>query len=293
MKGHAIEVRLYAEDPAQDFMPCTGRIELWRAPSGKGIRVDDGIRTGLEVSPFYDAMVAKIVAWGETRETARLRLLRALNETALFGPASNRDLLIRILQEGAFIEGSATTAFIEETGALKRRFRHDTGVSPALSSRRAGLQGSMPTAFAASVQVSSKLLNWTSSIGPGSHFSVAGDGQDVTLTIKSSGAEYMVSDGQSQCAIEVHQDDGSSAEISIDGTSHRVIYCHPAIGETFLSLEGSSEQFINQLSSRMTEDESAEKRTHPGAHARSGDWKSLYPKGRPWRTASGCWSSKR
>jgi geranyl-CoA carboxylase alpha subunit len=55
----------------------------------------------------------------------------------------------------------------------------------------------------------------------------------------------------------VHQDDGSSAEISIDGTSHRVIYCHPAIGQTFLSLEGSSEQFINQLSSRVTEDKSA------------------------------------
>jgi len=257
MKGHAIEVRLYAEDPAQDFIPCTGRIELWRAPSGKGIRVDDGIRTGLEVSPFYDAMVAKIVAWGETRETARLRLLRALNETALFGPASNRDLLIRILQEDAFIEGSATTAFIEETGLSSAV----SGMIPAFHRLSAAAvldyRAACQRAFAASVQVSSKLLNWTSSIGPGSHFNVAGDGQDVTLTIKSSGAEYKVSDGQSQCAIEVHQDDGSSAEISIDGTSHRVIYCHPAIGETFLSLEGSSEQFINQLSSRVTEDESA------------------------------------
>ena len=257
LRGHAIEVRLYAEDPSQDFMPGTGRIELWRAPSGQGIRVDDGIRTGLDVSPFYDAMVAKIVAWGESRETARLRLLRALNETALFGPASNRDFLIRILQEDAFIEGSATTAFIEETGIS----RGVSGKVPAFHRLSAAAvldyRAACRRAFAASVQVSSELLNWSSSAGQGSHFCVAGDGQDKTLTVKSRGAEYVVSDSQSQCAVEVHHDDGSSADISIDGASHRVIYCNPAIGETFLSLEGSSERFINQLSSRVGGDESA------------------------------------
>jgi len=257
LTGHAIEVRLYAEDPSQDFMPGTGRIELWRAPSGKGIRVDDGIRTGLEVSPFYDAMVAKIVAWGESRETARLRLLRALHETALFGPASNRDFLIRILQEDAYIEGSATTSFIEETGlsggdARKSSAFHRLSAAAVLDYRAACRR-----ALAASVQVSSELLNWSSSAAQGSHFCVAGDEQERTLTVRSSGSKYLVGDDQSQCTVEVHDDDGNCAEISIDGASHRVIYCSPAIGETFLSLEGSSERFFNALASRVTTDESA------------------------------------
>jgi len=257
LKGHAIEVRLYAEDPSQDFMPSTGQIELWRAPSGTGIRVDDGIRTGLEVSPFYDAMVAKIVAWGESRETARLRLLRALHDTALFGPASNRDFLIRILQEDVFIEGSATTAFIEETGLSgagsgERPAFHRLSVAAVLDYRAA-----CQRALAASVRVSSELLNWSSSAEQSSHFCVAGDEQEQTLSVKSSGSAYLVSDGGSQCAVEVHDDDGNTAEISIDGASHRVIYCNPAIGETFLSLEGSSERFINQLASRAMGDESA------------------------------------
>jgi len=64
-------------------MPSTGTVDLWRVPAGQGVRVDHGLATGLEVSPFYDAMVAKIVAWGDTRESARLRLVRALNDTAV------------------------------------------------------------------------------------------------------------------------------------------------------------------------------------------------------------------
>ena len=257
LTGHAIEVRLYAEDPAQDFMPSTGQIELWRTPSGEGIRVDDGIRTGLEVSPFYDAMVAKIVAWGESRETARLRLLRALNETALFGPASNRDFLIRILQQDAFITGSATTAFIEETGladaeSVKVPAFHRLSAAAVLDYRAACRR-----ALAASTRVSSELLNWSSSAAHSSHFRIVCDQQEQILTVRSRGSKYLVGDDQSQCTVEVHDDDGTSAEISIDGTSHRVIYCNPVVGETFLSLEGSSERFINELSSRATGDESA------------------------------------
>ncbi len=115
IEGHAIEVRLYAEDPAADFLPSTGPIDLWRAPAGEGIRVDAGIASGGEVSPFYDPMVAKIIAYGRTRDEARRRLIAALGATALFGPTTNRDFLIDVLGQPAFAQGRATTAFIAET----------------------------------------------------------------------------------------------------------------------------------------------------------------------------------
>ncbi|MEP3225296.1 MAG: acetyl-CoA carboxylase biotin carboxylase subunit [Parasphingorhabdus sp.] len=112
LTGHAMEVRLYAEDPADDFLPSTGHIDLWHpAPE---TRIDSGITTGGDVSPFYDSMVAKIVTHGATRQDARRKMVKALTQTALFGPKTNRDFLVDALGQPAFIEGQATTAFIAE-----------------------------------------------------------------------------------------------------------------------------------------------------------------------------------
>ena len=76
--GHAIEVRLYAEDPTAGFLPSTGDIKLFSVPEGAGIRVDSGVETGDEVTPFYDAMIAKVITYGESREDARLKMVSAL-----------------------------------------------------------------------------------------------------------------------------------------------------------------------------------------------------------------------
>src|SRR5699024_4638512 len=82
MHGHAMEVRVYAEDPDNDFLPATGTLEVYQEPAaGPGRRVDTGVRQGDEVSPFYDPMIAKVIAWGADREEARLRLLDMLSET--------------------------------------------------------------------------------------------------------------------------------------------------------------------------------------------------------------------
>jgi len=83
--GHAIEVRLYAEDPAQNYMPQTGPVHCWIPPEGDGIRVDHGICAGMRVTPHYDPMIAKVVASGPDRGTARRRLIRALEDTVLLG----------------------------------------------------------------------------------------------------------------------------------------------------------------------------------------------------------------
>jgi geranyl-CoA carboxylase alpha subunit len=114
LDGHAIEVRLYAEDVYNDFLPASGTAMVWKPPQGEGLRVDDGLLSGQQVSPYYDPMVAKIIAAGADREQARRRLVRALHATELFGLPSNRQFLIDVLERPVFAAGCATTAFIEE-----------------------------------------------------------------------------------------------------------------------------------------------------------------------------------
>lgn len=112
LAGHAIEVRLYAEDADAGFLPQTGRIAVWRPAAGPGVRVDHGIKEGLAISPFYDPMIAKVIAHGATREQARARLVQALRDTIVLGPTTNRHYLIRLLEHPEFAAGRATTAFI-------------------------------------------------------------------------------------------------------------------------------------------------------------------------------------
>ena len=111
--GHAIEARLYAEDPSRNFLPQSGTLVDWRPASGEGIRVDHGLTSGFVVSPFYDPMLAKVIAHGGTREEARRRLAIALEDTVAFGLNTNRGFLISVLRHPAFAAGDATTAFIE------------------------------------------------------------------------------------------------------------------------------------------------------------------------------------
>lgn len=112
--GHAIEVRLYAEDPEGGFLPASGHLQLYREPAaGAGRRVDSGVEEGDEVSPFYDPMVAKLIAWGENREEARQRLLAMLQETLIGGFKTNLAFLQRILAHNAFAAEDLDTGFIE------------------------------------------------------------------------------------------------------------------------------------------------------------------------------------
>ena len=111
--GHAIEARLYAEDPHQNFLPQSGVLVDWRPASGEGVRIDHGLAPGQNVSPFYDPMLAKVIAHGATREEARRRLIAALEDTVALGLTTNRSFLIDVLRHPAFAAGEATTAFID------------------------------------------------------------------------------------------------------------------------------------------------------------------------------------
>jgi geranyl-CoA carboxylase alpha subunit len=247
LQGHAIEARLYAENPAQDFMPGTGRIALWHAPAGRGIRVDAGIETGLEISPFYDPMVAKIIAWGANREIARKRLLRALRETALFGVVTNRDYLISILEDEVFAAGQATTAFIADkaAGLVQKPLLAD--FSRAAAAAVLSCRSQAARSASAAVRVSRPLLNWSSSGVLTSHYLMESGGREQRLTLTVSNGVYRVGDGERQLTVEVLQDDGSRAEIALDGAAHRVIYCAVSDSVTWLALGDRSECYVNRL----------------------------------------------
>ena len=109
LSGHAIEARLCAEGP--DFAPATGRLVAFRA--GGGVRLDSGVEPGATVTPYYDSLIAKLIAYGATREEARRKLVAALQETFVAGLASNRDYLLHALNAPAFVAGAATTDFVE------------------------------------------------------------------------------------------------------------------------------------------------------------------------------------
>ena len=122
-RGHAIEVRLYAEDPANDFLPVTGQLLEWAPVTGPGLRVDAGISTGSRVGIDYDPLLAKLVAWGPTRNEAILRLRGALRGLGLQGLTTNVDFLRAVLAHPAFVAGATHTHFIaDHFPAEARRF---------------------------------------------------------------------------------------------------------------------------------------------------------------------------
>jgi acetyl-CoA carboxylase biotin carboxylase subunit len=114
LSGHAVECRLYAEDPGNQFFPSPGTILSWRAPSGPGIRFDDGVYEGFTVSTEYDPMLGKLISWGQDRAEAIARLDRALEEHSITGIKTNSDLLLAILRDPEFLRGEIFTRWLDE-----------------------------------------------------------------------------------------------------------------------------------------------------------------------------------
>ncbi|HEY8568819.1 acetyl-CoA carboxylase biotin carboxylase subunit, partial [Microbulbifer sp.] len=123
LNGHAIEVRLYAEDPERDFLPQSGKVLLWEdsfagekamASTPPAIRFDHALATGVTISPYYDPMLGKLMAWGKDRNEARRRLSHALRALKLLGPQNNRAFLQQIIDHPVFAAGNAHTGFLEQ-----------------------------------------------------------------------------------------------------------------------------------------------------------------------------------
>jgi acetyl-CoA carboxylase biotin carboxylase subunit len=114
LSGHAVECRLYAEDPGNQFFPSPGTILSRRAPSGPGIRLDDGVYEGFTVSTEYDPMLGKLISWGQDRAEAIARLDRALEEHSVTGIKTNSSLLLGILRDPEFLRGEIFTRWLDE-----------------------------------------------------------------------------------------------------------------------------------------------------------------------------------
>ena len=114
MHGHAIEARIYAEDPAHDFLPSIGKLVHLGAPEpSKHVRIDTGVEQGDAITPFYDPMIAKLIVWDETRELAVRRMSNALAEWQIVGVANNVEFLRRLVTSHSFREAELDTGLIE------------------------------------------------------------------------------------------------------------------------------------------------------------------------------------
>ncbi|ACV24398.1 acetyl-CoA carboxylase biotin carboxylase subunit [Methanocaldococcus fervens] len=114
IRGHAIECRINAEDPLNDFVPCPGKIKLYRSPGGPGVRIDSGICGGAEIPPYYDSMVAKLITYGNSREEAIARMRRALKEYVIVGITTNIPFHRAVLEEENFLKGNISTHYVEQ-----------------------------------------------------------------------------------------------------------------------------------------------------------------------------------
>ena len=248
LQGAAIEVRLYTEDPSQDFLPASGPVDLWQPANGVGVRIDAGICTGQAISPFYDPMVAKIIGYGDDRETARIRLIAALKETVLFGTANNKDFLIQCLEKQSFIDGAATTAFIAEEFAEADLAVAEPGVEDAAAAAVIDLNLEYQRHFASSTLTSHKLKNWTMASGLVSRKQYQfGDSLfDLSISpVANSADSYLVTCAESQQQIEIQllALEGNSASLSVNGSAQLATFKLRQQGQLYCSIAGRGALF--------------------------------------------------
>ena len=225
--GHAIEVRLCAEDPAAAFLPSAGPVALFSVPIEEGVRLDSGIETGDVISPFYDSMVAKVIAWGETRETARLKLRSALQATALAGVTHNRAFLLELLDQPTFVGGGATTDYIDQ--------HYPEGFAPAQPttvSLAAGIVLQQILAaeqhFASALSVNEELRGWVST-GPVTrrHTFEVGDAIFTAEITSSSAEQFSVTLMETTHAVILQTLNADRVAFLIDGQRVVVAYHQP------------------------------------------------------------------
>ncbi|MBW8717492.1 MAG: acetyl-CoA carboxylase biotin carboxylase subunit [Variovorax paradoxus] len=226
LSGHAIEVRLCAEDPQQGFMPQSGTLAAWR-PS-PALRIEHALRDGAAVPPFYDSMIAKLVAHGRTREEARRRLVAGLQDTVALGLATNQRFLQRALTHPVFAGGSATTAFIaEHAGAL-------LAIDPAMARR---------TAWLAALLLQLGERGWPSPLAhtlPNAlRFSLDGQVHAARVTPRGAGCFDVSLDAAAPIPIELLSLTGDGAlRFSCDGVSERALAVRESATRLWLHFHG-------------------------------------------------------
>ncbi|WP_308282998.1 biotin/lipoyl-containing protein [Pseudonocardia nigra] len=230
-RGHAIEVRLYAEDPAREDLPSPGPLHHYRHPDRPGVRYEDGVAAPGEVSPFYDPLLAKVIAHAPTRAEAAAVLAGALEATEVHGPVTNRNLLVGLLRDPDFRSGATRTDFLDRHPAL-RTPAHRTppvvhlaaAVAVTAARRRAAdpVTGSAPPGFRLLPGSPLTAATWTTSSGEpvAVGYRLGAAAGDTVLTLEADGTGHelplrdlgidgvrVVHDGVAvPCRVRVHPD---------------------------------------------------------------------------------------
>ena len=216
INGHAVEARLYAEDPARDFLPSPGTIHVWRPAPGGLARFDSGVESGSEVSVEFDPMIAKVIAHAPTRREAVAKLARALERTAAQGLRHNRDFLVATLREPAFLAGDTTTDFIERVDPPRRREADAQTLADAAIAATVAAH----TARRANARVLGGIRSgWRNSAMPPERVAFKhGDAEiPVAYRARRDGAFQIHVGEDAARAVTVFQADDASVDVEIDG----------------------------------------------------------------------------
>ncbi|WP_336153633.1 acetyl/propionyl/methylcrotonyl-CoA carboxylase subunit alpha [Acinetobacter pittii] len=212
LNGHAIEVRLYAEDPRQDFLPQTGQVLRWQPATLSNVRIDHGMLATDEVSPFYDPMVAKVIAYGKTREDAIRLLARAVDDCVLLGVNSNKQFLVNLLRHPIVVAGDTNTAFIQQ------HFQNDSSLHKQVLSLET-------LAIAAALFSQRKgTVAWQTGLGVSLPLKLKYDDQQIQLQLSSVNNTFTVELCDQSVCIEVLERMPEQLVYLIDGVRRRVQY---------------------------------------------------------------------
>lgn len=212
LNGHAIEVRLYAEDPRQDFLPQTGQVLRWQPATLPNVRIDHGMLATDEVSPFYDPMVAKVIAYGKTREDAIRLLARAVDDCVLLGVNSNKQFLVNLLRHPIMVAGDTNTAFIQQ------HFQNDSSLHKQVLSLETLVIA------AALFSQSNGTAVWQTGLGVSLPLKLKYDDQQVQLQLSSLNNTFTVHLCDQTICIEVLERTIEQLVYLIDGVRRRVQY---------------------------------------------------------------------
>ncbi|WP_347019476.1 acetyl/propionyl/methylcrotonyl-CoA carboxylase subunit alpha [Acinetobacter calcoaceticus] len=212
IKGYAIEVRLYAEDPRQDFLPQTGQVLRWKPTILPNVRIDHGMLATDEVSPFYDPMVAKVIAYGKTREDAIRLLARGVDDCVLLGVNSNKQFLVNLLRHPVVVAGDTNTAFIQQ------HFQDDSSLHSQVLSLET-------LAIAAALFSQSKSTAvWQTGLGVPLPLKLKYDDQQIQLQLSSENNAFTVQLCDQTVCIEVIGKTAEQLTYVVDGIRRRIQY---------------------------------------------------------------------